>query len=216
MSLLGGLGSTYSQAGENWGQTNGSSIGGTFGSAQALMDFNREMMREANKFSAEEAQKNRDWQQEMSSTAFQRAVEDMKKAGINPILAAGSQASTPSGSAAQAHMAQGALDTMQYSQNSGMNYGYNSAYSYSNLAEGLKGLADLFAQMTPFGSVDSIKDAMVDLGSKAGKAVSSALDQISQGERLSGSNWLQGRIVGGMARFFRGNGFSAGSGAGRQ
>lgn len=54
-----------------------------------------------NQANSAEAAKNRDFQRDMSNTAHQRQVEDLRKAGLNPILSAlGSGASTPSGSQA--------------------------------------------------------------------------------------------------------------------
>jgi len=42
----------------------------------------------------------RSWQTQMSNTAHVREVDDLRKAGLNPILSANSGASTPSGAAA--------------------------------------------------------------------------------------------------------------------
>lgn len=83
--------------------TGGASLlGGMFSSDTSAKntEANIAMQRETNQMSMQEAQKNRDFQQQMSSTAYQRASQDMQSAGLNPAMmfGSGSAASTPGGS----------------------------------------------------------------------------------------------------------------------
>jgi len=74
-----------------------SSIGGSLLSGL----FGRSGAQRQNIASADQAQKQMDFQERMSNTAHQRAMADLKKAGLNPILAARAPASSPGGAMAQ-------------------------------------------------------------------------------------------------------------------
>lgn len=69
---------------------------------QAQIAGQQQMQSQAETFNAGQAQINRDFQAQMSNTAYQRATADMKAAGLNPAMMFGSggASSTPGGGSA--------------------------------------------------------------------------------------------------------------------
>lgn len=80
-------------------------FGAAIGAAGALGagGLNYYGQKQANKANLASARESMDFQERMSSTSYQRGMEDMRKAGLNPILAASKGgASTPGGAQALA------------------------------------------------------------------------------------------------------------------
>ena len=78
--------------------------------AAQQMKFQREMLQQQMAYNSAQAENQRAWSREMRQTAYQDTVQDLIKAGINPILAAQLGAtSIGSGATASAGTASGAM-----------------------------------------------------------------------------------------------------------
>lgn len=132
----------------------------TFGSAastvaqQVAASANNSAMdawQKAAEFNAEQARIQRDWQERMANSVYQRTIEDMKKAGINPILAAGmglGTAAVGGGSAASISPSQ-VYNAQTFPDSSSVSDSYGSSYSKSEngivtLANALSDIAQGF------------------------------------------------------------------------
>lgn len=100
---------------------------------------------DAARFNAEQAQIQREWQERMANTVYQRSVKDMKAAGINPILASGfglgsasvGSGATASMSAPEIFMGNSFADQQSASGSTGHGESESSGSSWSHSESGL-------------------------------------------------------------------------------
>lgn len=173
-------------------------------------------------FNSTEAMKNREWQEHMSNTAYQRAVEDMKKAGLNPILAfQNGGASTPGGSAATisgASMGAPSSSALGVSRSSGFvpnSYSseswsqsdwYNAAQSWNQMLSST-GMTPLGLQKTlsEIGEgTGNLIDKTVGAGKKAAEEkrgnINKAMNNVRNGHGIDNITGNKNRAGGGAGR----------------
>lgn len=142
--------------------------------------WNERMWERQAEFNAAEAQKNRDWQEQMMNTAYQRAVKDMRTAGLNPVLAVTNGINTNSSSGATASVGSANMGSAQGISASGglMNGISASEGNYTGQMEYLSGTLGLISAV-----IGGVSSAMANLGSLGdmgkglGETLGSILDQ---------------------------------------
>lgn len=174
-------------------------------------------------FNSTEAMKNREWQEHMSSTAYQRAVADMKEAGLNPILAfqnggastpggsagtiSGASMGAPSSSALGVSRASGFVPNSYSSESWSQSDWYNAAQSWNQMLSS--------TGMTPLG----LQETLSDIGKNTGNAINNAIGAGKKaGEKLRGNmNKAMDNVRSGHGiDNITGNRSRAGGGAGRR
>lgn len=160
-----------------------------YNTLQAIMQgvYNHIENSVAMSYNSAEALANREWQEHMSNTAYQRAVEDMRKAGLNPILAfANGGASTPGGSAGTisgASMGLASSSALGVSRSGGFvpNSYESSSWSESEWYSAAQSWQQMLSttHMSPYG----LQKTLTNVADGTGKAIEKATEKATKTEK---------------------------------